>query len=124
MVNIAQGQPIWNLAAIQVAVVAGNFSLVNRLSRRNFHNLGWKTETLAAFLLALKSSHYRKSFLQQGAYDGHKLLDVDAYKMNFNEETCCEGSSGHVCIWVKLCLEALPSGDHVAAVTFHLDGLI
>lgn len=124
MVNIAQGRPIWDLAAIQSAVVAGQFALVNRLARRNVQNLDWKIETLSGFLLALKSQHYQKSYQSQGAYDGRKLLDVDAYKMNFNEKDCCEGSSAHICVWSKLCLETLPSGDHVAVVTLHLDGLL
>jgi hypothetical protein len=114
--------PLYNLATIQQLVAGGAFSLANRRAETKVLALCWDTATIQAFIKALRAVHFHKSFLKQSAYDGRKELDVDGYKMHFDEQAFCEGNSSHCCFWTKLALETLPSGGKVAVVTLHLDG--
>lgn len=122
MVNIASKRPKWDLATIQAQVRVDAFSLVNKRARTKVQSLGWKTDMIKSFLLSLRSQHFQKAYPGQSAYDGHKTLDVDGYKMHFDEDNSCEGNSKHYCYWAKLALEKSPAGGHVAIVSIHLDG--
>ena len=122
MVNIVSPEPIWDLRVIQARVKADAFTLANSRARTKVQSLGWKTSTIKSFLLSLRPSHFSKSYLRQSAYDGRKSLDVDGYKMHFDEDGRCEGNSRHICCWAKLALETTPQGENVAIVSIHLDG--
>lgn len=122
MVKVAGKQPIWILATIQAQVRVDAFSLVNQRARTKVQSLGWKIDMVKSFLLSLRSQHFQKSYLGQSAYDGRRTLDVDGYKMHFDEDRSCEGNSKHACYWAKLALEKSAGGGHVAIVSIHLDG--
>ncbi len=122
MVNIAAKRPIWKLVDIQTLVESDEFDVVNRRGRDRMLSLDWKMDTLKAFILCLNDRHYHKSFVAQAAYDGRKFLDVDAYKMHFDEDGVCEGSSNHCCFYTKLAIDQVTPQHRVAVVTIHLDG--
>lgn len=122
MVNNSKNTPIYDLAIIQLHVNAMEFNLANARARTKVKELGWDSSMIKSFIIALNESHFQRVFTDQSAYDGRKLLDVDAYKMHFNESNKCVGSSRDCCFWVKLALEKNTSGNVVAVVSIHLDG--
>lgn len=122
MVNNPKRQPLYDLTEIQTLVGQRQFELVNQRATTKTQELGWSTAVIQAYLLSLRKNHFRKSFEKMSAYDGRKELDVDGYKMHFDEEQLVEGNENHLCFWVKLAVEQRRSGNHVAVVSIHLDG--
>lgn len=122
MVNNPKSKPLYDLAEIQDLVGQREFLTANERARTKLLELGWSTAQTQAFLLSLRPTHFRKSHEKMKAYDGRKELDVDSYKMHFDEEQLLEGDGTHCCFWVKLAVEERKSGKRVAVVSIHLDG--
>jgi hypothetical protein len=122
VVNNPKKEPLYDLAEIQHLVGQKQFDVVNQRSRTKLLELGWPTSKTQAFLLSLKTHHFRKHFEEMSAYDGRKVLDADGYKMHFDEEQQIEGSNNDCCFWAKLAVEERRSGRLVAVISIHLDG--
>lgn len=122
MVNNPSAAPIYDLLAIQLLVAERKFQLVNERATTKVQELGWDIQMIQSFLRSLKPPHFHKSYPKQQAYGGRKIIDVDAYKMHFDEDNRCEGNRAHCCFWTKVAIETLSKGDHVAIVSLHLDG--
>ncbi|WP_321968819.1 hypothetical protein [Paraburkholderia tropica] len=123
VVNNCGGLPLYDLATVHVLVKQGQVDRANDRVNRNLLSLGWGTATLRAFLLGLKTEHYHGSYKDQEAYAGTVVVDVDAYKMCFDEDGCCEGEPAeHSTYFVKIAIVLRATGDRVAVVSIHLDG--
>lgn len=123
MVNNSRAKPLYELEQLRTLVQVGKVHLANRRVQKNLLSLGWKSTKLHALLCCLGKQHFQRSHEGMSAYDGAIELDVDVYKMCFDEANDREGSpSRDFIFYMKLALRTLPSGDVVAVVSFHPDG--
>lgn len=114
---------IYSLSEIQQTVARNGVLLANTRARNNARQLGWTQAMLGAFVDALREDHYRGAMEAASVFDGRAELDVDQYKMRFDEENLCETRDATCCVfWMKLGLSQMPDGMIVALASFHLDG--
>jgi stress response protein SCP2 len=116
--------PLYDLEQIKRVVAEGKVHLANERVERSLLALGWKVAKLHALLQCIDvEKHFHRSHTGMRAYDGRMELDVDAYKICFDEDQECEGARSRDCIfYMKLALREQRNGDVVAVVSFHLDG--
>ena len=111
MVNDIDDRPFYSLSLIQALVEANHFSVVNDRADRWIENLGWNSDTLKQFILALTSGHFLRGYPQCSYGNGTRSIDCDAYKMEFD---------GAV-IFAKF---AISKNSRTLIVSLHLDGSI
>lgn len=123
----ANDQPRYVLADIQSMVTDGNWEFANDLAEKNYEDYGWTEDKLIRFVSCLRApvvagrGDYRKTLPAQGIYKGSNVVDVDVYKLHFDEETLARGNSSDCCYYIKLAILSDKDGSYVGVSSFHLD---
>ncbi len=118
MVNC--NQTFYQLSLIQGLVAKDHFLVVNDRANNWIERLGWSSELLKCFILALNSSHFVARY--PGCSIGNtRAIDCDGYKMAFDEANLVEDKSNGTLLFIKL---AVSNNARTLIVSFHLDGSI
>ena len=124
---MANALPYYDLADIQRMVADGNWEFANVLAEKKFEECGWTEEKLIQFITCLRASgmasngDFHKQFPAQSIYKGNNLVDADAYKMRFDEESLGRGNTTDCCFFIKLAILSDEDGSYVGVTSFHLD---
>jgi hypothetical protein len=123
VVNIPPMRPLYDLEQIKTLVLSDKFELANHRARSKVRSLGWKIDKVKSFIGCLQPKNFHRNYNDMSVYDGQGIVDVDAYKLCFDEDACCVGQDG-VDGWffTKLAVITYTEDDRVAVVSFHLDG--
>lgn len=121
MVNDTARQPYYSLTLIQALVNANHFSVVNARANGWLEDLGWDSNTLRQFILALNTGHFLRQYPQCSIGNGTRVIDCDGYKMQFNEVNLVEDKRDGITLFIKL---AVSSHSRTLIISFHMDGSI
>lgn len=116
--------PIYSITDVKALARQAGVHLANRRARTNAYDLGWEQKHFKAFVEALSEArHFQKSLPAVSIFDGRAKLDVDVYRMRFDEEQLRESSSPDHCVfYMKIGVRKLSDDSLLAVATFHLDG--
>lgn len=117
MVNDSNPQSFYALTFIQALVQQGHFTVANIRANHRLEDLGWDSNTLKDFILALNDSHFVAKYPQCSC--GNHSIDCDGYKMRFDEEARIEDRHDGLELFIKL---AVSKRSRTLIVSFHTDG--
>jgi Motility quorum-sensing regulator, toxin of MqsA len=119
MVNHTISQPFYSLTLIQALVEANHFAVVNTRAINRVEDLGWSSNTLKHFILALNASHFLRRYPQCSFGNSSRTINCDGYKMQFDEGNLIEGKNDGLLLFIKL---ALFEHSRTLIISFHMDG--
>ena len=117
MVNDTSSQTFYSLSLIQALVKQGHLMVANLRASHRLEDLGWNTDLLKDFILALDESHFLKKYPQCSC--GKRNIDCDGYKMRFDENERIEDKHDGLELFIKL---AIANRSKILIVSFHTDG--
>lgn len=117
MVNDANPQSFYALTFIQALVKQGHLTVANLRASQKLQDLGWDTDILKDFILALNESHFLKKY-PQCSCAGSRNIDCDGYKMRFDEDERIEDKHNGLELFIKL---AVSNRSRTLIVSFHTD---
>lgn len=109
-----------DLLVMQDLVAKGEFALANKSTESDVLELGWDTAMIQAFVSCLRGVHFHKSLDGQFAFGRRLTVDLDVYRMYFDEENRQEGNGDCCRFYTKLALYSHKDGRSVAIVSLHL----
>lgn len=118
MVNDANSQSFYSLTFIQALVKQGHLTVVNLRASHRLQDLGWGTDILKDFILALNEGHFIAKY-PQCSCGGSRNIDCDGYKMRFDEDERIEDKRDGLELFIKL---AISNHSRTLIVSFHTDG--
>lgn len=117
MVNDTHPQSFYALTFIQALVKQGHFTVANLRATHRLEDLGWGTDMLKDFILALNEDHFHGKYPQCSC--GSRSIDCDSYKMRFNEIERVEDKQDGLELFIKL---AISGHNRTLIISFHPDG--
>lgn len=124
---MANALPYYDLAAIQGMFASGNWDFVNDKAEQEFNRLEWTEEKMIGFVSCLSmirkgnNGDFSKNFPNQSILNNSDVVNADAYKMEFDEESLMRGNTSDCCFYIKLAILNDTIGTYAGVVSFHLD---